>query len=276
MSVVAVQAPVNQSILLNGGGTSDDNRIKIAMLQNSDTQSTAANVGATPWTIEGWINATSANTMPALAGGASYSDLVTGINAFLDNDRYRSQSGYNSYVLGLAGGVFNFGADSASGALVLQGGGDLRGVGGRHWAIQHNPTSGQMDLLVSGSRVATGTGPAVSLAMPTSPTYQNACGSGANASCSFSYPFLVFGAEKHDLNGGPSGLYPGAYGEITDIRISNIARYGATYTVPTARLTNDANTVALWDCTGSGSTLTATTGPDGTVNNLSRSTWSPY
>ena len=276
MSVVVVQGSANQSILLNGGGTSDDNRIKIETV--SGATQTAANIGASgAWTVEFWINATSANQQGAITAGSNY-NAING-NSIVDNDKFHNSSTYEgSWVITLGAGVVNFGVGTTSSSQTIQGGGDIRGVGWRHVMATFNTANGNMQLYVNGTRVATATGPTTTTNLTTSPTYPSVCGpSPSNSSCSFSIPFIVCGAEKHDLDGGASGAYPGAYGGFTDFRLSNIEREtGSSYTVPSSRLSSDANTVCLWPCTGSGTTLTATTGPNGVINDLSRSSASPY
>lgn len=276
MPSLFTSAPTNQSIVLNGGGTSDNNRIKIPTI--SGGASTAANIGASgAWTVEFWIRASSDNQQGAITAGGNY-NAING-NSIVDNDKFRSESTYQgSWVITLGAGVVNFGVDAAGGSQTIQGGGDIRGVGWRHILATFNTATGAMALYVQGTRVATATGPITTTDLTTTPTYPNACGpSPSNESCSFSIPFVVCGAEKHDLDGGALGAFPGAFGEFTDLRFSNVAREtGASFTVPSARLANDGDTVALWPCTGSGTVLTALAGPDGTVNNLARSLESPY
>ena len=215
MAFLSVQESVFQSITLNGGGANDSNRAKIPTLTGAvnPRTSTSANVGAVAFTIEFWINATAANLQGAISAGANYN--VNG-NSILDNDYYRSVSGYNgSWVVSLGAGVPVFSMDSSTGARTITGGGDIRGVGWRHIAVQHNPSTGQMDLYVGGTRVASETGPSIDTSLTTSPSYPNACGPNPSTdSCDFSFPFITVGAEKHDLN--PTN-FPGAFGDFTDL-----------------------------------------------------------
>ncbi len=81
-------------------------------------------------------------------------------------------------------------------------------------------------------------------------------------------------ANDNSYNVGRWWIGPWVYfsDKIDEMRLSNILRYGETYTVPIANFTSDANTLALWhfdevsgstsfaDATGNGNTLTGQNG----------------
>ena len=61
---------------------------------------------------------------------------------------------------------------------------------------------------------------------------------------------------------------------LDDVRISNIARYSATFTPPTAPLTSDANTLDLWNLDeGTGTTTTGVNGNVGTLSGTPTPSW---
>lgn len=61
---------------------------------------------------------------------------------------------------------------------------------------------------------------------------------------------------------------------LDDVRISNIARYSATFTPPTAPLASDANTLDLWNLDeGTGTTTTGVNGNVGTLSGTPTPSW---
>jgi hypothetical protein len=67
-------------------------------------------------------------------------------------------------------------------------------------------------------------------------------------------------------NAGNDRAFPGF---IQEVRLSNSARYtGATYTIPTARFTVDANTIGLWHCDEGAGTSVADSGVNGLTGTL--------
>ena len=69
------------------------------------------------------------------------------------------------------------------------------------------------------------------------------------------------------------GIYPGMQGSqntapayYDSLRISNIARYTSAFTPPTAKFTNDSNTVALFNWPSSGVPIGTTEGQIGSIN----------
>jgi hypothetical protein len=68
------------------------------------------------------------------------------------------------------------------------------------------------------------------------------CGPQSNQQCSYSDPYLVLGAEKHDAG----AAYPSFNGFFDELRISRVLRYSANYARPGAAFGADANTVGLY------------------------------
>src|SRR4030042_73327 len=81
-------------------------------------------------------------------------------------------------------------------------------------------------------------------------------------------PFLVIGAEKHDID---YTLYLSYSGWIDEIRISTLLRYTAPFTRPGAPFTSDANTAALYHFDeGVGNTINDLSGAAGGPSNGTR------
>ena len=159
-------------------------------------------------------------------------------NITIDRDMFGQLPAHG---FGLSGGQACFGVSTSSGELTLIGGPDMRDGLWHAVRLQRNGTTGQMDIFVDGTRVATGTGPLGSVARPNGQTPSNSCGPTGTEPCTNSDPFFVIGTEKHDvLDAGYRGLF-------TELRVSNIVREaGTSYTPATAPFSADANTVGLW------------------------------
>lgn len=237
------------------------------------SQGTGINV-SNALTYEFWIapSATAADNNASTTAGANNNWINS--NIVLDRDLYEALPAHG---FGLSSGQLTFGISTSGGSRTIIGGPDLRDGNWHFIALVRDGDT--MYVYSDGVQRATGTGIGTgSIAMPDAHTPASSCGPGLNVSCTNSDPYLVFGQEKHEIQGN------GYIGLISDIRISNIARYtGSTHTVPTAPMEADGNTVALYrfaEQTGttvadsSGNSQTMTIVPDTTGPQWSAS--SPY
>jgi hypothetical protein len=101
---------------------------------------------------------------------------------------------------------------------------------------------GELWIFIDGRLEAHEFGPTGDISYPDDGVPLSQCGAGGTSTCA-NDPFLVLGAEKHDLN--PS-LYPPFRGWIDEVRISNSLRYTADFSRPTANFAVDGNTIAMF------------------------------
>jgi hypothetical protein len=78
-------------------------------------------------------------------------------------------------------------------------------------------------------------GPGGDISYPDDGVPGNFCG----GPCTNSDPYLVIGAEKHDVA-------PSFRGQVDEVRLSTVVRYPAPFTRPSTRFVPDANTAALY------------------------------
>jgi hypothetical protein len=237
----------NTSLRFFGDGIDDIDRLKIAVDNPLNTYSgPPADVGWTDFTIEWWMKALPGdNTAPAATCGAN-ANWIYG-NTLLDRDRFGQD---RDFGVSLADGRIVFGVSG-------QGSGDLTSctttrVDDGQWhhiAIVRNrwdgPNSGLTDgelwVFIDGHLEAHALGPTGDISYPNDGVPLNLCGSDGTSPCA-NDPYLVIGAEKHDLD---PVLYPSFRGWIDEVRISNNVRYTADFPLPAANFTVDANTIAM-------------------------------
>lgn len=226
LSTFTIQAQTtNYALRFYGNGVNDIDRIKIRV---ADPE-TKANIGATDFTIEWWMNASQANnsgTVNCNGGGAGW---ITG-NIIFDRDIWGTlQNG--DFGISLHNGRIAMGVEKpASGITVC--GSRLVADGNWHHIAVTRQTNGQIRIFVDGVLDASGMGPSGNV------SYLN----GRSTNYPNSDPFLVIGAEKHDAG----NQYPSYNGILDEVRISNIARYTQNFSLPTAAFVSDANTVLLY------------------------------
>ncbi len=220
----AFQSPIQSSLRFYGHGVGQIDRVKIKI----DAPEVPADVGG-DFTIEFWMKAdlTENASGPCSSGG----DNWTSGNVVIDRDIFGAGDN-GDFGVSLYGGRIAFGAASASANQTLCGGTNVADNTWRHIAVTRAQSSGQMQIFVNGVLDASGTGPTGSL------SYRN----GRTTSYP-NDPYLVFGAEKHDYD---NVNYPSYSGYLDEVRISNVVRYSANFTPPSAPFTPDANTVALY------------------------------
>jgi len=223
-----------------GNGVNDIDRVKVRIDPH-----TPADVGG-DFTIEFWLKTTA--TGGTCAPGASGDGWITG-RTIIDRDVYGGGD-HGDYGIALASGRICFGVAQGSSGRTIYGSTNVANGQWRHIAVTRNASSGQMQIFVDGQPDASGTGPTGDI------SYRN----GRSTSYPNSDPYLVFGAEKHDIG----SAYPSYSGLLDDIRISNVVRYTGAFTRPAAPHVVDGSTVALYRFDeGSGTTISDAAGGGG-------------
>jgi len=229
-----ISAAASQSIRFYGTGNNDIDRFKV-LVNNTAIE---ANIGNTDITVEFWIRTTAGNTANPINAQADTTWTLG--NIIYDRDQFAQVPGHG---ISLGDGRVAFGLDTVNGARTIVGLSDVRNSAWHHIAATRVFSSGAMTLYVDGARESLNAGPTGNLQYPNGAVPQNLCGPSGNQPCTFSDPYLVCGAEKHDAD--PS--FPSFFGYFTELRLSTVIRYtGASFAVPTARFVNDASTAALY------------------------------
>ena len=222
------------SLFFPGNGGIDDARVKIRI----DDPAThlpgpPLDVGDQDFTIEMWMRAApSTNTNPAVACGPFGSFVYS--NIIIDRDRHNTP---RAFGIGIAGGVIVFTVDGDNGVYTLCGVTPVVDDAWHHVAVQRRRSDGRLWLHIDGVLEDSGDGPGGDVSYPDDATPWPSCPGGT---CSYSDPFVVFGAEKH----GYSGIsYEGL---LDEVRFSTALRYPTGFTPPTAPFVPDAATVGLF------------------------------
>ena len=235
VSVTATPPPPssNFALRLYGNVQSDLGRVKIPL----DAPARPVDIGASDFTVEFWLRARPGDNgrTGSFCGGAM--DWIPG-NILLDRDR----AGLGrKYGLSLLSGrvVFGYSTTVDTEGRSICSTSRVDDDQWHHVAITRTQ-GGALQLFVDGVRQATATGPAGDISYP-----DGVAGQAEND------PFLVIGAEKHNIPG-----YPGFVGLLDELRLSTTIRYTGTFTRPTRRFTVDAQTAALYHFDeGTGTTL---------------------
>lgn len=230
------------SLRFYGNGDGDIDRVKIPV------EGRSINLGG-DLTIEWWMKATRTEN-PSSACLSAAGDLWIFGNILFDRDVF-GPGDYGDYGISLAGGRIAFGVNRGGDGFTLCGSLLVADGNWHHIAVTRRGSDGRMQIFVDGRLDATGWGPAGDI------RYRD------GRSTSYSNdPYLVIGAEKHDVD---RATYPSYSGWIDEVRISRIIRYEGGFTPPRAPFTPDGDTVALYHfdegpegpCTG---TVTDATG----------------
>jgi hypothetical protein len=237
----------NHALRFYGNDFRDAGRVKIRLDDPAtNLPGPPADVGATDFTIEFWLRGNqSDNQKPSVSCGANV-NWIEG-NILLDRDRFNLD---RKYGLSIAGGLVVFGVSGdRTGDLTICGTSNVLDGRWHHVAVTRVRGTGALALFVDGVREAsTGTGPRGDVSYPDGGVPGPYCG----GPCLKSDPFLVIGAEKHDVV--PS--YPGFAGEVDELRFSSGVRYAADFAPFTRRFEPDATTLALYHFDeGSGSAV---------------------
>lgn len=233
------QSGSGTSLRFYGNGTGDIDRVKIRI----DAPERPADIGATDFTIEFWMRALPGENNSG-ACTAVKDNWVNG-NIIIDRDIY-GPGDFGDFGISLYGGRIAFGVNNGSSSQTLCGATNVANGQWRHIAVVRVRSTGLMQIYVDGALDAQVTGPTGDV------SYRN----GRSTSWP-NDPFLVFGAEKHDI--GPA--YPSYSGWLDEVRLSNVRRYNGNFTRPSAPFQPDANTVGLYHFNeGSGSVINDSSG----------------
>ena len=242
--------PGGFSLRFYGNGYADIDRVKIPI----DAPPRPADVGAADFTLEWWMKALPGeNPSPACTPGA---DTWINGNIIFDRDVYGSGD-HGDYGISLAGGVIAFGAHNGTTGQTICGSANLANGVWHHVAVTRRASDGWLAIFVDGALDGAGDGPDGDI------TYRD-----GRTTAYPDDPFLVIGAEKHDID---YTLYLSYSGWIDEIRISTLLRYTAPFTRPGAPFTSDANTAALYHFDeGVGNTINDLSGAAGGPSNGTR------
>ena len=241
--------PAGYALLFCGAGRDDIDRVKIP-IDDPDTSlpGPPIDVGATDFTLELWmLAAPGRNRTPPVECGPN-SAWIFG-NIFVDRDRYNQD---REYGLSLAGGMVVFGVRGESDdALTVCGRSRIDDGEWHHVAVTRARATGALQLFVDGAVDARSeAGPLGDISYPDDGVPGEFCRVGR---CVESDPYLVFGAEKHDVGED----YPAFVGLVDEVRLSTAIRYAGPFERPGAPFEPDSLTVGLWHFDdGEGTSLT--------------------
>ncbi|HLE49144.1 MAG TPA: LamG-like jellyroll fold domain-containing protein [Patescibacteria group bacterium] len=233
-------ADFGSALKFNGTGTNQLDRIKIP-INGQNSESTAADIGDTDFTLEFWMRAKSAdNTSSSVACGTN-DNWIFG-NIVIDRDRFNQD---RKFGLSIAGGKLVFGVSgNGTGNRTICGGNTVLDDIWHHVAIERRISDGYMWIFVDGIVRAEADGPDGVISYPDNAVPCSTCCTNLSTgpSCNESDPYLVIAAEKHDAG----SQYPSYNGYFDELRISNNLRYQGSFTPPSNPYINDINTLLLY------------------------------
>ncbi len=243
------------SLRFFGNGTGDIDRVKIPVDDPANTMpGPPADIGATDFTVEFWLRGLAAeNTAGAVSCGPNLA-WING-NIVVDRDRFNQD---RKFGISVAGGRVVFGVSGdGTGDFTICGTTDVLDGAWHHIAAQRRRSDGWMWLFVDGNLEADADGPDGDVSYPDDGVPGSFCG----GPCTWSDPFLVLGAEKHDA--GPT--YPSFSGWLDELRLSDALRYSLMFTPASAPFAVDGSTVALYHFDEGAGTIASDTvlGPGG-------------
>ncbi|MGQ0576686.1 MAG: PKD domain-containing protein [Pseudonocardia sp.] len=249
----------NFALRFGGTGRDDLDRVKIPVDDPAGQRTFGADVGATDTTIEFWMRARPGDN-PAGAIECGAEDAWINGNVVLDRDRFGQG---RKFGLSVADGVLVFGLTGDGDAVSLCGRTRVDDDRWHHVALTRTGADGTLRLFVDGQIDAEpAAGPVGDVSYPDGAVPEASCN---GQPCTNSDPYLVIGAEKHDV--GPE--YPSFTGLVDELRLSTVVRYTGPFALPTGAFAVDGDTAALYHFDeGSGTVVrdAVTTAPsDGTL-----------
>jgi hypothetical protein len=233
--------PGGYSLRYYGMHGDDENRVKIAIDDPSNSDpGPPADIGAEDFTIEWWMKALPSENSAGTFECGTNQNWRYG-NILVDRDR-RNQD--RKYGISLAEGRLVFGVSGdQTGDLVLCANTDVTDTEWHHVAVQRRRYDGWMWIFVDGILEAEADGPDGDISYPDNSVPGDFCGPSGDQPCIDSDPFLVIGAEKHNID---HTIYPSFSGWIDEMRFSNSLRYTTDFSPPANPFSPDSNTVALY------------------------------
>jgi hypothetical protein len=237
-----------------GNGVNDIDRVKIQIDDPTNANpGPPADMGANDFTVEFWMKAQAGdNPAPAISCGGN-NNWIYG-NIIFDRDRYNQD---RAFGLSITGGKFVFGVSgNGTGEYTICGVSNVLNGQWHHIAVQRRRSDGWMWLYVDGVLEAQVNGPDGDISYPDNGTPGNFCG----GPCTWSDPYIIIGAEKHDAGSS----YPSFSGWVDEVRISNLLRYSSNFQRPSTPFGPDSSAVALYHFNeGSGDVVNDTSGASG-------------
>jgi hypothetical protein len=203
----------------------DQDRVKIPL------EDRPVNIGATDLTIEWWMRAYAAeNSASAERCRPGVENWIAG-NIIFDRDVF-GRGDLGDYGISLLGRRLAVGVHNGAGGIGICGATDIADGAWHHVAVTRRFSSGLLQIFIDGQLdgVGFGAGGDISYRSGRPTTFPN------------SDPFLVIGAEKHDV--GPR--FPSFSGWIDEIRLSTIVRYDDNFARPSRPFEPDGWTAALY------------------------------
>jgi hypothetical protein len=249
---ITVPTPGSRSLHFGGSGPAAPTADRVLVPVDPPT---AADLGATDFTIELWLAATAADN-PAAAVTCDVPDYTWLHGAtFLDRDRWPliSPDGRDFGASVTSDGRIAFGVQNAAGAAwtTCTSGVNVLDGAWHHIALER-ATTGLLQVWVDGVLRAQANGPAGDVSYP----------DGAATSRPGTDPYLVLGASKLGI-----AALPSFRGYLDEVRLSTIIRYRSPFFRPTGPFVPDAWTAALYHFDGgTGSCSVALADAAGHVN----------
>lgn len=223
---VARAQGTNYALRFYGHGVNDLDRVKIKI----DDPQVPADVGG-DFTVEFWMQAEDADNQNIPFVACDTFLWVHG-NIIIDRDIFDNPAPGGDFGISMYEGKIRFGTETASGGpQTICGGSRVDDGQWHHIVVTRKSSNGQMRIYVDGKQDAQGTGPSGTISYPNGRSGQP------------DDPYLVIGAEKHDID---KSEFPSYNGLIDELRISNNIRYAANFSPPSSPFTPDGNTMALY------------------------------
>jgi hypothetical protein len=224
-------APGGSSLRFFGTGSGDVDRVKIPL--GPQSPGLPVDVGG-DFTVEFWMKTAAGNqtaSCSTTSGTTPIGDGWINGNVIIDRDVFGAgdDGDYGISLYG-TGGRIAFGVARGAAGATICGSLPSATASGITWRRRAIPPAGALRLFIDGQA----DGPAVSGA-----TGEVGYRNGRATAHPNSDPFLVLGAEKHDV-----GL--AFHGWIDELRISHVVRYSGAFTPPGGPFNTDANTAALY------------------------------
>jgi len=209
----------------HGSSAPQLDRVKIRI----DAPPVPADIGAGDFTIEFWMKA-SLNDNGGSAACNTNDGWITA-NIIVDRDVYGAGD-FGDFGVALSNGRIAFGVNNGSSGTTVCGATSVADGAWHHIALTRVATTGVIRVFVDGQLDGERSGPTGNL------SYRD----GRPTSWPNSDPFLVLGAEKHDVG----SAYPAYNGLFDELRLSTVVRYTGNFTRPSAPFGTDAATAALY------------------------------